>query len=140
MNTFGFRIISISPKICILKPVLCVCVVWQSVCAGILHEDTVPQVYSLLCPRSLLGAVSHPHSLPGKTGLMCRLMTPAKRQPVHHLCLSLVQFHIQSDKNVHLVPLVQVRPTWTIWSWFRRAVSLPVWKIAVDMEGHMFHS
>jgi len=47
---------------CTLVPVLCVCVVWQGMCAGTLHGDRVPQVYSLLYPKSVIVAALPPAS------------------------------------------------------------------------------
>lgn len=60
--------------------------------------------------------LQQPYILPifmqGKTGLTCRLKPLSKRQPTHHLCLSLIQFHIQNDKIVYLTLWANIDPPW----------------------------
>lgn len=73
--------------------------------------------------------LQQPYILPifmqGKTGLTCRLKPLSKRQPMHHLCLSLIQFHIQNDKLSALLFEQTSGPPWPFGAGLGEEVLLP---------------
>lgn len=104
---------------------MCLCGVAGCVCWDLAWEHSASSLLS--CPPNL--CLQQPYILPifmqGKTGLTCWLKPLSKRWPTHHLCLSLIQFHIQNDKIIYLTLWANIGPTLTIWNWFRWAGLLP---------------
>lgn len=82
---------------------MCLCGVAGCVCWDLAWGHNASSLLPVM-PQTAC-SLQQPYILPifmqGKAGLTRRLKPLSKRQPTHHLCLSLVQLHIQ-NKIVYL--------------------------------------